>query len=91
MFVITPLLESDFTGNDFEKYGNVLHLLFKFEKKNKKLKPCVSAFNPYDVMESFIHLNYLGPSDEGSPTTRTVTVHKVCKFYHDIGVIKCSF
>ena len=36
-----------------------------------------SEFKTYEITESFIHLNYLGPSDEDNPATRTVFIHKV--------------
>jgi len=54
--------------------GKVYRTVLKFDLDEYR-----NTFKSYDVMESFIHLNYLGPSDEGSPTTRTVTVHKITK------------
>lgn len=54
--------------NDGKKYRTVL----KFD-----LEHFVDKFKSYEISESFIHLNYLGPSDEDSPSTRTVKVHKI--------------
>ena len=36
-------------------------------------------FKTYEIDESFVHLNYLGPSTEDSPTERTVSVYKVIR------------
>jgi len=54
--------------NDGKKYRTVL----KFNVENFSDK-----FKTYEITESFIHLNYLGPSDEDNPATRTVFVHKI--------------
>lgn len=54
--------------NDGKTYRTVLK--FDLEKFSEK-------FKSYQINESFIHLNYLGPSDEESPVQRTVTVHKI--------------
>jgi len=54
--------------NDGKKYRTVLK--FDLEYFSEK-------FKTYTIDESFIHLNYLGPSDEDSPTTRVVEVYRI--------------
>lgn len=53
---------------DGKKYRTVLK--FDLEYFSEK-------FRTYDLNESFIHLNYLGPSEENDPKNRTVKVHKI--------------
>jgi len=54
--------------NDGKKYRTVLK--FDLEQFSEK-------FKTYQIDESFVHLNYLGPSNEDSPTQRTVSVYKI--------------
>lgn len=58
------------TDNDGKKYRTVL----KFD-----LTDFSENFKNYELDDSFIHLNYLGPSDQYSPTTRTVQVKRITK------------
>lgn len=54
--------------------GKVYRTVLKFDLSDYEKK-----FKNYDVMEAFIHLNYLGPSGEGPAETTTVKVHKITK------------
>jgi len=58
--------------------GNTYRTIIKFD-----LGRYSENFRTYDIADSFIHLNYLKPSDENNPANRTVNVHKITEDWNE--------